>query len=139
MSNSVAATAPWVADFCQDYTPFLLTAGKLTLIAGIILGIALACAAILAEFRKKQGGAGNLVAPGASVLDAVKGFIQALSSAPTWLALFGGGILLLWLAGNSVPEICKPTPPAQTQPAPQGQGATTPAETATTTPERPSR
>lgn len=131
MPNPVVPPAAWIADFCSDYTPFLFSAGKLALIAGIILGIALALAAIVAELRKKPAGAsGNLVAPPA-VLDAVKGFIQALSSAPTWLALFGGGILLLWLAGNSVPDICKPPEPAavqtQTTAPAQGQAGSGPA------------
>ncbi|HEX8222514.1 MAG TPA: hypothetical protein VF605_01710 [Allosphingosinicella sp.] len=129
MTTTVAPA--WIAEFCNDYTPFLFSAGKLTLIAGIILGILLALvavAALIAELRKKPapGGAGKLVAPASasSVLDAVKGFIQALSSMPTWLALFGGGILLLWLAGNSVPDICKPpvAPAPQTQTAAPGQG-----------------
>ena len=128
MPKSIPSPAPWIADFCSDYTPFLFSAGKLALIAGIGLGILLALvaiAALVAELLKKKpaGGAGALVAPAApaSVLDAVKGFLQALSSLPTWLALFGGGILLLWLAGSSVPDICKPPVPAagQTQtPAP---------------------
>ena len=132
MTKTVAPPA-WIADFCNDYTPFLFSVGKVALIAGILLGVAIALvaiAALIAELRKKPpagGGGDRLVAPPAptAVLDAVKGFIQALSSLPTWLALFGGGILLLWLAGNSVPDICKPpVPPApQTQTTPQGQPA----------------
>lgn len=122
MTTPVAPPA-WIAGFCNDYTPFLFSAGKLTLIAGILLGIALAAAAIIVSLRKKPAGGGaNLAPPSPSaVLDAVKGFIQALSSMPTWLALFGGGILLLWLAGNSVPDICKPPErqAPQTQTAPQ--------------------
>ena len=125
MTNTTATPAPWIADFCNDYTPFLFGMGKLTLFVGLVLGVALALAAIVAEFRKKSGGAGNLAAPAAGgVLDAAKGFLQALSSAPTWLALFGGGILLLWLAGNSVPDICKPATPQapQTRTGPQTPG-----------------
>ncbi|HYW14681.1 MAG TPA: hypothetical protein VE891_00815 [Allosphingosinicella sp.] len=131
MSNP-AIPAPWIAEFCNDYTPLLFSVGKWTLIAGVILGIALALAAIVAQLRKDAaGGAGNFApASPATVLDAIKGFILALSSAPTWLALFGGGILLLWLAGNSVPDICEPptrqAPQTQTAPQAQGQGGATP-------------
>lgn len=127
MTIPVAPPAPWIADFCNAYTPFLFSAGKLTLFAGIVLGIALAIAAIIVALRKKPAGGGANLAPAApsAVLDAVKGFLQALSGAPTWLALFGGGILLLWLAGNSVPDICKP--PVRQAPQEQGRSGAEPA------------
>jgi hypothetical protein len=40
----------------------------------------------------------------------MKGFLQAPSADPTWLALFGAGILLLWLAGSGAPEHCACSP-----------------------------
>jgi hypothetical protein len=98
----------WAIDFCRDYTLFLFGAGKWTLIAGILLGVALAVTTIvLLLMPKKEGAPGARTAVAApAVLDAIKGFLQALSSAPTWLALFGGGVLLLWMAGNAIPERC---------------------------------
>jgi hypothetical protein len=118
MANNLAAAAPeWAADFCKDYVSFLFTTGKWTLIAGILLGVLLAVAAVIAAmvaaFRKPAAPAGAVKAAAAAaspiqILEAMKAFLQALSSAPTWLALFGGGILLLWLAGAATPEICKP-------------------------------
>lgn len=117
----------WANDFCRDYAPFLFSAGKWTLIAGILLGIALGIATIILLLRKKEGAADGIKAMNAAtpvaMLDAVKGFLQALSSAPTWLALFGGGVLLLWLAGNAIPEICKPQAAQCTQQCPPTQPA----------------
>ena len=104
----------WVRDFCSEYTPFLFDAGWWMIVLAIVLGVALAAAAVAAEWRKGTqptteavpagGGSGAATA----ILEAAKGFIQALASAPTWLALFGGGVLLLWLAGNAIPDLCDP-------------------------------
>ena len=134
MSNTAATPTPdWLIEFCSDYTPFLFSAGKWTIIAGILLGIAVAAAKVILAFRQPAGGNPALEAAASpALLDAIKGFIQALTSAPTWLALFGGGLLLLWMAGNAVPEICNPAPkgavnrqaPAGTAPAPQGSNST---------------
>ena len=117
MTGNAAAWVPpeWARDFCKDYTLFLFSAGKWTIIAGIVLGAALALATILLLLRKPAGATEELpgaaaVGPGA-ILEAAKAFLQALSSAPPWLALFGAGILLLWLAGNTAPEACKAPPP----------------------------
>ena len=134
-SRSPSTNPPeWVVDFCKDYSQFLFGAGKWTLIAGIILGIALAIATVVLLLRKKDGAAENVRAANAvgatAVLDAVKGFLQALSSAPTWLALFGGGVLLLWMAGTAVPEICKPPAPSPSTKANQeSQPGRTPGST----------
>ena len=105
-----------VENFCESYIWFLFNAGKWTLIAGIVLGVALGIATIVLLLRKKDGAAqraavANAATPTA-ILEAAKAFLQALSSAPTWLALFGGGVLLLWLAGSMRPSVC-PCPASQ--------------------------
>lgn len=109
MSNA-AALPEWAGDFCENYAWTLFDLGKWTLIAGIVLGVVLAIVRIVIEYReskaKTQANLAQAVAP-IPLLDAVKAFLQALASAPTWLALFGGGILLLWLASIR-PEVCVP-------------------------------
>jgi hypothetical protein len=74
------------------------------------------------------GSPGLETVPNTGLIETIKGFIEALTSAPTWLALFGGGLLLLWMAGNAVPEVCKPAPkepPAQTRQGSSGGGPST--------------
>lgn len=119
MANTLATTPPpeWVASFCEEYVWFLFDTGRWTVRAGIVLGILLAVSVIVAAFRKPPPGADGVRATVAMpTLDAIKGFLQALTSAPTWLALFGGGILLLWLAGAAMPDICKPAATDRTAP-----------------------
>ena len=123
LTGNTATWVPpeWARDFCKDYTLFLFGAGKWTLIAGVLLGIALAITTTILLLRKssstEQVGA---AVTGTAILDAVRAFLQALSSAPTWLALFGAGVLMLWLAGYTRPEICPgpPQPCAQNCPQP---------------------
>ena len=110
-STAVAQKPAWIVQFCAEYTPFLFSAGKWMIVAGIVLGIVLAVANVYIALRPPAAGRDNRegVVPPTAVLDAIRGFIQALTSAPTWFALFGGGVLLLWMAGNAVPDICKAT------------------------------
>lgn len=110
------ATASPAATFCKDYIGFLFWAGQWTLGASILLGIALAAATVVMTLRKPVAVAAPRGGPApVAALDAIKGFIQALSSAPTWLALFGGGLLLLWMAGHMMPEICPAAKSEQTK------------------------
>lgn len=113
----------WATDYCKDYTLFLFSAGKWTLIAGVLLGVALAAATIYLLVRKAPPAEGGALPAGAvsptGILEAAKAFLQALSSAPTWLALFGCGVLLLWLSSIAAPEACK-APPASAPAAKAG-------------------
>ena len=92
---------------CDQYTPFLFQVGEVTIVAGLILGVALAAAAVIVALKPPPGqAAANLAAPPASVIDSIRAFIQAIASAPTWLALFGGGLLLVWMAANMSQGSC---------------------------------
>jgi hypothetical protein len=107
---------PWAQSFCHQYIYFLFYVGGAAVIVGILLGIALAAAAVVIAIRKPPAAANMAlageVANPTPVIDSIRAFIQAIAAAPTWLALFGGGLLLLWLAGFTTPDICKAVSPA---------------------------
>lgn len=42
------------------------------------------------------------------MVNALKGLIDSLSAAPTWLAVFAAGLIIVWVAGNTLPRICEP-------------------------------
>lgn len=134
---STANASQCASELCAEYAGFLFVAGKITMFVGIALGVSLAVAAVVVAFRKQPAAADGaevgFAAPTA-VLDSIKGFIQAIASAPTWLALFAGGVLLLWMAGSVRPEWCKPAiyPGAQA-PAKPGAGGSEVTTTTTTT------
>ncbi|PSJ40459.1 hypothetical protein [Allosphingosinicella deserti] len=110
LAASAATATAKVGKFCDGYSDFLFNAGKWTLILSILLGILLAAAAVVSAWRQPAPAVlPRGAAPGpTAILDAIKSFIQALSTAPTWLALFGGGLLLLWMAATVVPQTCQP-------------------------------
>ncbi len=107
---------------CGRLVEFLILGGKVAVFGGIFLGIGLAVVTLILALRRPQTGAEEapLAAPSpTAVLDAVKAFLQGLSSAPTWIAMLGIGILMLWVAGNQINECRRPlTPPAAQSPAP---------------------
>lgn len=98
--------------FCQDY---VLSAGQITglvwwfLIAALVLGLAFGIVELIRKFQEPRSRSVRGVAPSTlkDLIDALKGFIEALSKAPAWIALFGIGLLLFWAAGNSIPDECK--------------------------------
>jgi len=98
-----------MTDPCKDYFDFLFSAGYWAIIGGILLGFALAIVSLILALRKNPQlttAAGATPATPLAILEAIRGFLQALSAAPTWLALVGVGVLLLWMAGNNVAERC---------------------------------
>jgi hypothetical protein len=113
----VADTA-WVSDFCDSYAPFLLNAGKGLLLLGALLGVLVTVIALRAALATpaKPADASKMTANSVAVLAGIKDFLEALAKAPPWLALFGAGVLLMWMAGSINPEVCginKPAPNAQ--------------------------
>jgi hypothetical protein len=131
--TGLTARAKWIANYCRDYVLTLFDLGFYTLVAAAILGIAFAAAAVVVALRTPSV-APKGVAPATAtpILDALKAFIQALASAPPWLALFGGGVLLLWMSGNTVPDYCRaPEPPPR---APQSAPPSAPPNESAPTP-----
>lgn len=118
---NLATADAWRDSFCERYPILMLEYGRWFLLAALIIGTAAAAAAVYISLRppspapaQPQGGEAGGAAALQSVVDALKGLIEAFSKAPTWLAMFGGGILLLWMAGTVSPEFC-PSPAAQRQ------------------------
>jgi hypothetical protein len=111
----------WANDLCDSYPVFLFYAGQWTLILAILLGTALAATGVVAALRNPAAAVPGQEGRAPEILDTIKDFVQAIAGAPTWLALFAGGILLLWMAINTVPEQCdrekRPAPEASNPPA----------------------
>ena len=113
----VAAHTGWQAEFCDRYALLMLAYGRWFLLVGLLIGIAGAVAMLVNLFRQPARPAataeeGLAAGPAgvAVVADAIKGVVQAFSRAPIWLAMFGVGALLLWMAGNAVPSYCTGVP-----------------------------
>lgn len=108
-TNQVAEPAAWIADFCDSYAPFTFTMGKWMLITGCLLGVAMALVTLVTAMRAlpKADMAGQASATG--FVDSLKDLIDALGKAPPWIALFGGGAFLLWMAGTIQPVYCQST------------------------------
>jgi hypothetical protein len=81
----------------EQYAPILFYTGEIAIICALLLGAALAVAAIFSATKKSTIARADLPNP-APVIDSIRALIQALASAPAWIALFGGGILLVWIA-----------------------------------------
>ncbi len=112
MTNNMATDAPalagWQTAFCDRYALLLLEYGRWFLLAALIIGIVGAAAAVYLSLKAPSGADGDEGGGSAltSTIDAIKGLIESFSKAPTWLAMLGGALLLLWMAGNSVPDYC---------------------------------
>lgn len=101
--------AHWSIEFCKDYSPNLFLLAQLFLVAALVLGVILAImAALAARSAVQMQATESTKSPITAFLDSLKGFIEALKDAPTWLAMFAAGILLLWMAGMGTPDYCKP-------------------------------
>jgi len=121
------ARTEWMTGFCGDYGPAMFTLGWWFVVAAFIGGALLALVqvyrAATAGAPTGQGneGGGGLGLP--ALAGALKELIEIFTKAPTWLALFGAGVLLLWMAGNAVPDQCldsstKSSNAAETSPSP---------------------
>lgn len=135
MANNVIASAvaaqDWQASFCDRYALLLLAYGRWFLLAALLIGAAGAAVVVFRTLYPPKpdagGKSGDDEAGGATalqtIIDAVKGLVDAFAKAPTWLAMFGGGVLLLWMAGDAVPSYCL-APQANTT-RPQTSGVST--------------
>ena len=111
--NASTEPAASALTFCREYVELagdLAGIAKVFLIAALVLGIAYAIVETIKKFREGPALTPR-AAPGTStikeLIEALKGFIEALAKAPAWLGLFGVGLLLFWVAGASLPDSCK--------------------------------
>lgn len=99
--------------FCREYVELagdLASLGKVFLIAALVLGIAFGLVELLKKFQTPATVVVTEDVETSSLkdlIDALKGFIEAIAKAPAWIALFGIGLLLFWAAGASVPAKCE--------------------------------
>ena len=114
--------------FCGTYLDIVIVIAIIFLIVALLIGSISAINALIRVLRTPRvPGAmteiGGLPGPG-SVIDAIRGLVDALTRAPAWFALFLAGVLLFWLAGKAVGDQCRVTvqapgaPPAAPAPAP---------------------
>ena len=103
-----------MTNFCGSFLDVILVVSAGTLIVSLLIGAGAAAAALIQTIRAQKGGQLKQSvdsAPAVSTLvDALKGIIEALANAPAWFAVFLAGVLLFWLAAGSATEGCKPRP-----------------------------
>ena len=97
--------------WCEIYGDFLFTLGAALLLmagaAAVFEAIVVARARIEAAHRARLETRSSpaLVADGVDPVkffEALKGFLQALKDLPTWIAMFGAGLALVFLAGQKI-------------------------------------
>jgi hypothetical protein len=99
-------------NFCKEYVELagdVAGLGKAFLIAALVLGIIYAIVETIRKYTDPVAPRTRAVAGTGAIkelIDALKGFLEALAKAPAWIALFGIGLLVFWAAGASVPEQC---------------------------------
>lgn len=95
------------SELCTSLLDIITGLAVVFLGAALVIGVV---SAIIALDRPKPGFGSVRAAdaqPIAPILEALKGLIEALGSAPAWFALFLAGIFLLWTAGEVYVDACK--------------------------------
>ena len=90
--------------FCEDYIGVagsVLDLAYWFVVAALVLGIAYGIAEL---FKKPQVPGPKVQSSLKDLIDALKGLIQAVASAPAWIALFAFGLVLFWAAASIPPE-----------------------------------
>ena len=94
--------------FCSNLIEYAFWLAIAFLVASLLIGMFSAILAFRAD-KPKFGTTRTEAVPGITpLLEALKGIIEALGSAPAWFALFLAGIFLFWMAGEVYVESCKP-------------------------------
>lgn len=109
-----------ITDFCTNHLGSLLAIGKwflwLSLAAAVFSQLVLWFATIREALAGKQGATINESVPASAgidkILEAAKGLVEALTKAPTWLAMFLCGLALVWLSLSQLDGRCAPAAPA---------------------------
>lgn len=103
-------------DFCLNWITWFFLFASVVLIVATISGLHYVCVEIEAK-KKAIGKLSTDKEAAGSFPDAAKALVEALSKAPVWLGLFVGALLLLWVAANEIPKVCRV--PAVERPASQ--------------------
>jgi hypothetical protein len=101
----------WIVGFCNGYASKALWLAELFIYLGLVMGLIMAAAEAYKLFREaaavKSAGAPAAAAESTSAVgEVIKSLAGILTNAKAWLALVIVGVILLWLAGNSVPSFC---------------------------------
>lgn len=116
----------FIADYCLRWIDHFLSITSWIIIGAGVLGAVMALVEIyvkwqLAKIAPAPPAEGDEAGGGTPVLEALKGLVEAMAKAPSWIALFIAGIALLWITSSFVPGICRPeTKPAIEKPAKAG-------------------
>ena len=105
-TDNASSGAAAATDFCSRYATLTLDYAGWFLLLALLIGLAGAVVGFINSLRTKtspppaganEAGGGAL----ATTIDAIRAMVEAFSKAPVWIAMLGGGILLLWMAGNA--------------------------------------
>ena len=92
--------------FCLGFIELFFWGAAFILVLATGAGIAYVNVELAA--RKKAIDAGKIDSQsGGGFPDAAKALVEALSKAPVWLGLFVQGLLLIWVASNEIPKVCR--------------------------------
>jgi hypothetical protein len=110
MVNAAAASQAWHDPFCSRYAILMFEYGRWFLLAALIIGTIGAVAVIVKLFSSKpegdETGGGNMLQ---SSIAAFTALIDSLAKAPTWIAMVGAGLVLMWMSGHALPTFCEGT------------------------------
>ena len=96
--------------FCEDYVK---AAGDIADLAywfigaALLIGILHGFVEIVKKYRTPPNAPRVQQAALKDLIDALKGLIEALASAPAWIALFAFGLVLFFAVGTSIPTKCE--------------------------------
>jgi len=107
-----AQTVPeWVEAYCARYAFFALDMAWWFLYLALAIGVLGAVLSFVNAIQNpapkkdgEEGGGGGF----AVLAEAVTALVEVFSKAPAWIAMLGAGLILLWFAGDGLPDYCVP-------------------------------
>jgi hypothetical protein len=125
-ANVAPPPAPeWFEAYCTRYADVALDAAWWFLYLALAVGVLGALLGVYSAIKNpppkpdEEGGGGAI----GVVTQAVSALVAAFSKAPAWIAMLGAGLILLWFAGDGVPEYCVPAAQQEAESDPDGAGA----------------